>query len=232
MKFPTTLAAFLSTSLYALLVATPACAGEVQDLFLKKSGEIYITTSSYGDMIIIPSLIDSSKGTWRGLSITQPFEEAEGAEVEGKAKLKAEDGQEVDLQVSAKAEKNIVTTGASWKETSPVKGSGRLDLLIGREVLENLTGSSDGTEMSWDDGKLPPEIVVHNELLFHRKADGKPAMRLSFPEMPCRVSFVSTRRNGDKAPAVILRISPRIERGAESQLGDPSECKWQLIFEE
>lgn len=208
-----------------------ADAGEVQDLTMKKFGQVRVLTGSYGDMLIIPTLNDVSTGTWKGLRFLTPFVEISGMAVEGKGELEALDGQPVTLQVSVKAENNQINAQASWTAERPVTGHGRLDLFLTREVLGQLTGSCDGAEVDFD--KPPAQIIVSDEFQFLRKSDGKPAMRLVFPAGPYKISFVPDGGSLDRTigPGTIIRISPRADSEGEPTLDEPKECKWQLVFE-
>jgi hypothetical protein len=217
--------------LAAILGPVRADADEIQDLTMKKSGQVRVITSSYGDLLIIPVLNDVSTGTWKGLKFLTPFQENSGMTVEGKGAFQALEGQPVNLQVDVQAKNNIINAQASWLAERPVKGHGRLDLFIGSEAIKQLTASCDGEEVNLQ--KPPTQIKVNDEFQFHKKSDGKPAMRLVFPEGPYKVSFVSDGGSLDKSigPGMIMRISPRADSNEEPSLDAPRECKWQLVFE-
>lgn len=232
MKFPRfALLAAPALILVHTLGASVAKAGEVQDIMMKKSGQVVVSTGSCGEMIIVPTINDVSTGTWKSLKVLEGFPESSGLAVSGKGEFEALDGQPVSLKVSVKADGNQIDAQASWVAERAVMGHARLDLFLSNDVIGQLIGSVDGAEVNFE--KPPAQIRVGEEFQFLRKSDREPVMKLVFPEGPYKISFARDGGSLNKTigPGMIIRISSRADSGGDPSLDEPSDCKWQLVFQ-
>lgn len=215
MKIHTTM---LVTTLFATLCS--ARAAEPQSLSMGTSGNIVITTATFGRLTIIPSVNDTAVKGFQNESTVKPFAQSQGGAVEGTGGYKLSNGVTVDLKLGAKIVDNTVEVNASWEASGEADGTVRIDLNIPPDQAADMTVRVNGKVAGIDGSSSGQRISYPDEIYFTRTSTGQDLFRITSSVLQ---GVVIGQDNGF---TIRLATMP----GGKCLITETTESAWTLEF--
>lgn len=215
MKIHTTI---LATALLAAISQSQAA--EPQSLVMGESGNIVLSTATFGKLTIIPSVNDTAVKGFQNERPVKAFPKGQGDAVEGTGGYKLSNGVTVDLKLGAKIVDNTVEVNASWEASGEADGTVRIDLNIPPDQAADMTVRVNGKVAGIDGSSSGQRISYPDEIYFTRTSTGQDLFRITSSALQ---GVVIGQDNGF---TIRLATMP----GGKCLITETTESAWTLEF--